>query len=493
MRFPTLHWAIAAGLLLGAVATTQARAHPALEQSYTITSVIQVLQPVNPADMTDDFQDCKVLAQDKDSCTLQVTYFPLYEQPVGEDANWRTDDAAMTENLHPTPDENWDPQMRHDLLEQLQGAGIDPDRLTDKQLVQQVSTWAMRRARSTDAFGIWTCCFTGGRPAIFPALMDAFQSQNVPGWTPQQTFDEELLGKSMFYGKVHGSCTSSSIYLSTILRALGIPTRIVFCIPPFDVNDDSQANMFFSAVHHNQVRETVRSALDGEHGFDNHLFNEVFVGHHWIRLNYNTLGQPILDRHYFGLLTHIYTTSDLSKTPLAQTWGMRYFHYPADQPRLSSINPYRLISVTDHFGTDAHIDNPPVPTAELRTVTIDRIIPGNSPDLPEFFRTVAKEHSFDLYISFKERVDATHATKAFYKRAGHDFLLSAPNCPPIRVVWVGGGVSAGDLWTCPARIKAEDKPNLVPGVAYTIAPTNISDVYRWVVEPHVTIIFSRSG
>ena len=49
---------------------------------------------------------------------------------------------------------------------------------------------------------------------------------------------------------------------------------------------------------------------------------------------------------------------------------MRYFKYPADQPKLSSINPYRLISVHDHFGANAHVDNPPVPLAELRTVTI---------------------------------------------------------------------------------------------------------------------------
>jgi len=293
----------------------------------------------------------------------------------------------------------------------------------------------------------------------------------------------------MFYAKVHGSCTSSAIYMSTILRALGIPTRIIFCIPPFDPNDETQAAMFYTAVHHNQVRETVRGALDGTGGFDNHLFNEVFVGNHWVRLNYNTLGQPILAPHYFGLLTHIFTTSDLSQTPLAQTWGMRYFHYPANQPPLSSVNPYRLISVADHFGTNAHIDNPPFPSAEFKTLTINRIFAGDSPDAPEFFRTVAKQYRFDLFIAFRERVDAEHATGTFYKKAGHDFLLSAPNCPPVRVKWIGGGVSAGDFWTCPARIDTEDKPKLVPGVAYTITPTNVSDVYRWVVDPRVTVVF----
>ena len=31
--------------------------HPRKEDTYTITSVLQILQPVNPDDMNDDFQD----------------------------------------------------------------------------------------------------------------------------------------------------------------------------------------------------------------------------------------------------------------------------------------------------------------------------------------------------------------------------------------------------------------------------------------------------
>jgi hypothetical protein len=54
-----------------------AKRHLRKEDTYTITSVLQVLNPVNPADMNDDFQDARVLAQDKDSCTVEVTYYPF--------------------------------------------------------------------------------------------------------------------------------------------------------------------------------------------------------------------------------------------------------------------------------------------------------------------------------------------------------------------------------------------------------------------------------
>ena len=152
----------------------------------------------------------------------------------------------------------------------------------------------MDRAHSIDAFAIWAVYYPNGRPTVYPPLREAFDQQKPhKTWPDQQMFDQEVLGRSMFYRKVHGACTSTAVYLATIFRALGIPTRIVVCIPPFDPNNDAQAETFYSNVHHNRVRETVRAALDGTSGFADHFLNEVCVGHHWVRLNYSTLGQPV--------------------------------------------------------------------------------------------------------------------------------------------------------------------------------------------------------
>jgi hypothetical protein len=150
----------------------------------------------------------------------------------------------------------------------------------------------MKRAKSTNAFAIWAVHYPDGKPAVYPPLQAAFNREKTKAArTEQEMFEHEVLGRSMFYNKVHGSCTSTSVYLTTLLRALGIPTRIVFCIPPFDPNDARQAEMFYGNINHHQVRETVRQALDGMSGFVNHLFNEVYVGNKWVRLNYSTLGQ----------------------------------------------------------------------------------------------------------------------------------------------------------------------------------------------------------
>jgi len=485
---------VAADNVIFASDAASTRRHPAREDAYTITSVIQVLKPFNPDDMNDDFQDARVLAQDKDACTVEVTYYPFNRQVIGENTNWLKDDAGMTEYLKPTPSENWDETMRRDLLAELHEAGIDPDTLTDKQLVEKVSAWAMKRSHSSQAFSIWAVYYPDGKPAVYPELRDAFNGQKPDkAWTDEQMFDQEALGRAMFYSKVHGSCTSSSIYLATIFRALGIPARIVFCIPPFDPNDDAQAKMFYDNVHHNEARETVRTALDGVTGFDNHLFNEVYVGRHWVRLNYKTLGQPVLDAHYFGLLTHIYTCADLSRVPLAQTWGMRYFKYPAGQPKLSSTNPYRLISVSDHFGTNAHIENPPVPIAELRAVTIIGLYRPDAPEVPQWAAEYLKkpDNGNDFVIACKEWLPGVeNQMRTFYKHAGHDFLLTAPRHPDVRVQLSGLRQSSGngDFQAYGARVATEDKSKLVAGVAYAIQPVNTSETYHWTTAPDLKML-----
>jgi len=263
---------------------------------------------------------------------------------------------------------------------------------------------------------------------------------------------------------------------------------MVFCIPPFDPNDDSQARMFYSAIHHNDIRETVRAALDGTSGFENHLFNEVYIGHKWVRLNYARLGQPILDRHYFGLLTHIYTCADLSQAQLPQTWGMRFFHYPADQPKLSSVNPYRLISVTDHFGTNSHLSNPPVPPAELQTVTIIGLYGTNSSEVPKFFKQswqgmASRPDMPDFLIAIQEWIpDAPNQMRALQGRIGREFVLKAPDHPQLRAHLTQLDMtSSGEFQAFGAQIDEADKGKLVRGLPYSIEPINTNDKYRWKV------------
>jgi hypothetical protein len=496
-RFPALIFAFIALLSPRcAVAATPESApspRPDANDTYTITSRLELVPPFDLKHMTDDFQEARVITRAADSCTVEITYFPLHRPTIGENPHWRGEYAGMTEYLRPTATENWDEAMRRDLLAELRVAGIEPERLTDRQLVEQVSRWAMKRSRTTEAFAVWTIHFPEGKPAVFPELRSAFDRQRrEPTWSDEQMIGQEAVGRSMFYEKVRGSCTSSSIYLTTIFRALGIPTRIVFCIPPFDANDPAQAEMFYGNIRHHRVRETVRKALDGMTGFANHLFNEVYVGHRWVRLNYATLGQPILDERYFGLLTHILTSSDLSQVPLAETWGMRYFRYPAGQPRLSSVNPYRLISVRDRFGDNSSIDNPLVPPPpELTKVTIIALLRPDSPELPAFISGgwKAGRKRPDFLISFREWMPGDYRQmRVFQKRVGQEFVLTSAGHSDLRARLLDMRWSKGDgsFQAFSAEVVAADRAKIVAGAAYTIAPVNVSETYRWEVGANLS-------
>lgn len=468
------------------------------ESTYSITSVLQLARPYRFADMNDDYQDARVVAEDHDSLTVEITYYPLNNnrEKIGENANWRRDYARMTEYLRPTASENWDEKMRADLIAALKQDGIDPDKLSDKQLVTQVSHWLMKRSRYTNAFAIWFVHFPDGKPEVFPTLRKFFDKEKpTPDWTDQAMFDQEVLGRAMFYNRVHGSCTSSAAYMATVMRALGIPTRIVICVPPADMNDPKQREMLLGAIHHNAVRATIRHGLpSGGGNFSNHLFNEVYVGNHWVRLNYDALGQNILDDGYFGLLTHIMTTDSISHVPLAETWGSRYALYGRETPgmaqRYASMNPYQLLKVSDHFGVNSHIDNPEVDNEELRRVTVteaywkDTLPPGV---WEQGFRGKDPTGS-DFYIGIKEFIPRYKLQmREFEQRAGNHFVLSASGHADLHASLSRMKLSFGDktgrrYQLFGVRIDPESRESMDSAAEYAIRPVNTSETYVWTVN-----------
>jgi hypothetical protein len=263
----------------------------------------------------------------------------------------------------------------------------------------------------------------------------------------------------------------------------------VFCIPPVDGNDRDQREMLLSVIHHNAVRATIRHGLPGG-GFSDHKFNEMFVGGRWVRLNYYVLGQNILDDEYFGLLTHILTTDSVSHVPLAETWGRRYATYPDVRPRLSSINPYRLLKVSDHFGAYSHIANPEVEYEELRKVTVTEAYwKGALPPTvwEQGFRGKDPAES-DFYIGIQEFIPRYKCQmREFARRAGNHFVLAAPGHPEIQATSGGIMISYGDrdgrrYQLFGVRIDPEYRKFLVSGVEYSIRPINTSETFTWTVK-----------
>jgi hypothetical protein len=351
------------------------------EYTYSVQTILRLMPPFDKSILNDNYQDARVREETDDYVEIEVIHYPLAtpHESIEENPNWQQDYAGMTEYLQPGVTTNWDVKMKRDLLAELKADGIIIDELTDKQVVMQVSSWLMKKSRYLGkVFTTFYVYYPNGQPKVYPGLEDAFEHEfnrdkDNYNWTIGDHFDHELLGKGMFYNKTHGSCTSFATYLTTVFRALGIPTRMMILIPAVDASNREQLIMVKENITNNKVREIMLDGLrKSGKGFTNHTINEVFVANHWCRLNYNKLGQPALDQHLFGLQTHVRTFKDLSEANLTPTWGWRYAKNEKSADFKHS-NPYSAITVSDLFGSHSNLPNPPYIVEELSTSPLPNI------------------------------------------------------------------------------------------------------------------------
>jgi hypothetical protein len=345
--------------------------------------------------------------------------------------------------------------------------------------------------------------FPGGKPAVLPGLEKAFErDKGDRKWTVRQQFDHELFGKQMFANKAYGTCTSAAVYQTTVLRALGIPTRMVLCVPLADGSDPTQVAMLAKGLKHHRVRlDACLGALSGGSAFASHTFCEAFVGGRWRRLNYTKLGQNVLERNYLGLMIHVHTFNDLSEANLAATWGTRYAKGQRDDVFRHS-NPYRLLEVSDHFGKHAKVANPPA-DKELKRVTIDKAywdkdalpevralgraslergqLPiGLAPERPRFF-VHCQEWLDDAgdYLQYK----------LFMLRADRNFSLRAKGRRDVACQVSMNFYTHRSRKLCELEvvIPPSEYARMAKGVAYTLHPVNGKKGHEWKVRGGVTL------
>src|SRR5262245_25133 len=119
------------------------------EFNYSVRAIIRVMPPYNLEALNDDYQDVRVLAEKKEYAELEVVVYPLNSNAaaIQGNPNWKKDYAGMKEYLDPGVTTNWDEAMRKDLLRELARDGFDPEKLTDKEVVEQVSRWLFKNSK----------------------------------------------------------------------------------------------------------------------------------------------------------------------------------------------------------------------------------------------------------------------------------------------------------------------------------------------------------
>ena len=331
------------------------------EFTYSVRAVMHVMAPFDVASMNDDYQDVRVLAETPDLLEFEVVVYPFntVAEAIAPDARWRRTARKLTEFVEPGRCSNWDDEVQRALRAELRERDVDLTALDDVQTAREVSRWLMERSRFEDSFTVFTLEFPDGAPRVHPEQQGRMEETLArTGRTLEEQFERELYGKGMFERRVHGSCTSSAIYLKTGLRAAGLPTRSIVCVPIVDANDPEEVAWISSRISHVGLRAHLLQAAEGlRNSWASHTFNEVFVGGRWRRLNYAELGQNVLD-DTMGLFVHVHTFGDHSEAGLVG-WGNRLRH-PLHETLFGGPNPYSCISLSDRFGEHSTIPNEPL-------------------------------------------------------------------------------------------------------------------------------------
>ena len=451
------------------------------EYAYTVRSVVQVMKPVTIEYLNDDFQDARLLHEGDDYVELEVIHYPFstVNEAIVADEQWRRPSKALKRWLEPGPTSDWTPKLRKELLAALEEDGIDVGELNDKQAVEQVSQWLMKHAEYHDGFSSFLTSFDErGRPYVRDDLRAAAERGKAEeGLTLEEQWEREISARGMFETGQRGSCTSSAIYISGCLRAIGIPTRTILCIPLVDANDERERDLVETRLQHNRVRRIVSASTQQAVGsWTSHTFNEVWVGGRWRRLNYSKLGQGILDSQFLGLMTHVATFHDWADARMPETIGRRN-QTRTQRELFGGANPYSTLSLSDAFGVHCSLENPDL---EKQSLAVGALLWTDDVALPEdIVSNCAERGRFGLIAKIGD-VESSASLKSFLSGADLRVWLESPEHPRL-----GVGFDPGCWWYRNGEayiyvpFGAGDRRDLVEGVDYTASARNAIDDFAW--------------
>ena len=460
------------------------------EYQYTVRSVVQVMKPVTPEYLNDDYQDARVLDETDTWLELEVIHYPFntVAETINGNPKWRNEDARLKRWTQPGPTADWTPEFRDELTRALRADAIDVTRISDLETVERVSQWLLQRATYHDGFSTFITAFDeSGKPYLPEPLRDAAENgESEKGLSLQEQWAREISARGMFENRARGSCTSSAIYLNGCLRAVGIPTRIVLCIPVIDSSDERELALVRTGISHYGVRKTILKAVTANpDNWTSHTFNEVYVGGRWRRLNYEKLGQNILDPRTLGLMTHVATFSDWADARMPETIGRRQALGLRDDV-FGGSNPYSTIALRDEFGLHCTLENP-APTPE--TLSIEQVFWTDSKQLPEdILAGLERRNRFGLVARLTNVAGATEL-RSFLNNTDLRVFLEAKGQATLGVVFDAGcWWLKNDMAWIYLPFGRADRRDLVDGVAYQFRPRNEKNDWAWVVPDNMKVI-----
>lgn len=456
------------------------------EFTYTVRAVIRVRPNYDLSRLEDDFQDARLLDLCDEYAEIEFVLYPFNTVASAIDAErgQQSDRRSLETYLEPGVTTNWNPAMREELLAELQEAKIEALQLDEPEFAARVARHALERGASLGKTCIWALDFDDGNPVVPGSLRHKFDMQKGSrDWSDDEQFEREVFGAGMFANRSYGTCTTTANYLTTVLRAAAIPTRMILTIPVLDCSDPRNVELL-EHVTHPVLRRDLRTAAEklGE-SFAAHTFNEVHVAGRWRRLNYARLGQNILDPDCMGLMVRVHTFEDLSTAGLCSGWGL---HKDDPSRVFRGNNPYTTIALRDSNGPHSQIEIPSPEESEKRWLTITDAFwfdsPKRPPEIAADWNGASDPSCGHVLVRV---VEPTRELESTWAKAGRTFDVQDARGHAVASAWSPRTWWAdrdGEGGTFYLRIEAKDFARLKPGQRYSLVPVHASELHRWRIQ-----------
>lgn len=294
-----------------------------------------------------------------------------------------------------------------------------------------------------------------------------------PKMSDDEFIKQILFARSIFENRVSGACTSAATYMTAVLRAAGIPARIIETNSLVDYFHKEQIKLIDN-LKNEKIKVLVKEQEPSYYG---HYYLEAYVGGRWIKINNNTrLLESMYIEDYPGIF-HLKadTLFDYTDTVMSDIWKKGY-------PKKL---PHRLLKISDEYGVhyDEKVHKKPI-IHEHKVLHVDKAFYYGHYKVAHVWEHVGKN---SIFLKVEENIPGKDHQQyiKFIEKNGGQIILKAKGHLDVRATSTGGGTYSPILNAIEFRIDESEFKKLVPGTKYTIHPVTKNEGYKLIINEGV--------
>jgi transglutaminase-like putative cysteine protease len=278
------------------------------EYAYSVHVSMLIREPFDLDTMNDPYQDVHVVAQAETAGYTQIEaiIYPETRVPLAA-SRYPLENLSAELQLYTEPGiaTNYDASMQAEVLDIVAGAK------TDIQVADRVLKWVSAETDLTLDYSIREVSHTyleGGNVQV--------RNYDDP-FPADELLRTHYFADSMFRERVHGTCTSIATLKCAMLKAAGIPCRLIETIHPIYYHGSQTVPYPYTNNLSRDWECNYEQPPGNSTAMCNHAFLEVYLGNRWVRVD-QSIG--IYHENPRCLNLKILSTADWSEVDFSETW-----------------------------------------------------------------------------------------------------------------------------------------------------------------------------